>query len=606
MPILAAFMLAPCPGFPLTPADSVRGGEIEQTWFKLTQTLDPFDETTLRARCGELTTLADRTNLRRLTPFAMALVGLARTLPPEHAGVALECAAALDPACPEAHLALTARRLARWELTGGVASLVRAGAALFRDGRYARLLAGSAAISALAALLAAFGLWAVISMRRVVPAIWHDLMEMAAHWRLGPNGVIVAAVALALPLFAGGDVAWVVLWVFALCWGYQTAAGKVVGIAGLLLVAAAPTVLELGFRSLARNSNGILEATTALAEHRYEPQVLDEIEALAGLLGEIPDYYRLQGDVYRQFGLIDGAAWSYREGLRRAPENGPLSLSLGTVRYLEGDYNAALQAFQTASAAGADPVIVNYNLALTFAQTYQFRESDEAMARARDLDESRLRRISKGRDHQPILPAFSSEDAKAMLASVDAVSLVHRGLELPPLLQERSVAHSFTLAALISLAFSIGHFLLRDRTTGFATPCLKCGRAFCRRCRLSQERQSYCAQCVNIFLKKDMVSIEAQLAKRRQVDRHQIAKRLERRLGDLLLPGLGLGFSGRPIAGAALAVVALAAAAAALLWLPVFVAPALMFSPVWPFQAAIGAVWLAALVTAQLVPGVRR
>ena len=102
------------------------------------------------------------------------------------------------------------------------------------------------------------------------------------------------------------------------------------------------------------------------------------------------------------------------------------------------------------------------------------------------------------------------------------------------------------------------------------------------------------------------MSIEAQLAKRRQVDRHQIAKRLERRLGDLLLPGLGLGFSGRPIAGAALSVVALAAAAAALLWLPVFVAPALMFSPVWPFQAAIGAVWLAAMVTAQLVPGVRR
>ena len=82
MPILAAFTLVPCPGFPLTPADSVRGGEIEQTWFKLTQTLDPFDKTTLRARCGELTTLADRTNLRRLTPFAMALVARARTLPP--------------------------------------------------------------------------------------------------------------------------------------------------------------------------------------------------------------------------------------------------------------------------------------------------------------------------------------------------------------------------------------------------------------------------------------------------------------------------------------------------------------------------------------------
>ena len=349
-----------------------------------------------------------------------------------------------------------------------------------------------------------------------------------------------------------------------------------------------------------------MQATTALAEQRYQPQVLDEIDALGDLLGGSPDYYRLQGDVYRQFGLLDGAAWAYREGLRRAPEHGPLSLSLGTVRYLEGDYNAALQAFQTARAAGADPVVVNYNLALTFAQTYRFRESDEAMAAARDLDETRLRRLSKGRDHQPILLAFSAADARAMLASVDAIGLVRRGLELPPLLQERTAAHPFTLAALVAMVFAIGHYLLRDRTTGFATTCLKCGRPFCRRCRLSQERQSYCAQCVNIFLKKDTVGIDAQLAKRKQVGRHQLAFRLERRIGDLVVPGLGLGLSGRPLLGLVLASVSLLCAAAAVLWLPVFVSPMMMFTDVRSLQAVVGLLWLAALVTAQAIPAVRR
>jgi tetratricopeptide (TPR) repeat protein len=603
--LTSVLWLAP-PAAAATPADAVRGGEVEQTWYKLTQALDPFDATMLQDRCSELAALAERTSIVRLTPFAMALVARARSLPTESARVALTCATALDPECPEAHLALAAARFRRWEVSGGLSSLASAAAALAGDGRYSRLHAGSALISGLAALLAAFALWAAISMRRTIPAIWHDLMEMATAWRLGPNGVVVAAVALALPLFAGGDVAWLVLWVFALCWGYLSAPGRAVGAAGLLLVAVSPSILELGFRTLARNPNAITQATTALAERRYDPQVLDEIEALADLLGELPDYYRLQGDVYRQFGLLDGAAWSYREGLRRAPSHGPLSLSLGTVRYLEGDYNAALQAFQTARGAGADAVIVDYNLALTFAQSYQFRESDEAMARARDLDEPRLRRLSRGHDHQPILPAFTAQDAQALLARVDAVSLVHRGLELPPLLPERSVAHPFTLAALVSLAFAIGHFLLRDRTTGFATACLKCGRTFCRRCRLSQERQSYCSQCVNIFLKKDTVSIDAQVAKRRQVDRHHIALRLERRLGDLVLPGLGLGFAGRPLIGAALAAVALVTSCAAAFWLPVFVGPALMFSPVWPLQAAIGVVWAATMAAAQLTPGARR
>jgi tetratricopeptide (TPR) repeat protein len=603
--VALAFWLPPAAEAAI-PADALRSGEIEQAWFRLAQSLDPFDAEVLRERCSDLAALADRTAIARLTPFAMALVARARSLPPESVPVALECATTLDPGCPEAYLALAAFHLGRWQVPRGLSSLARGAGALAADERYTRLLAGSALISGLVALLAALALWAALVMRRTVPAIWHDLMEMVSTWRLGPNGLIVATVALTLPLFAGGDAAWLVLWICALCWGYLNAPGRAVGVAGLLLVAAAPTLLELGFRSIARDPNGILQATAALAERRYDPQALDEIEALADLLGELPDYYRLQGDAYRQFGLLDGAAWSYREGLRRAPSDGPLSLGLGTVRYLEGDYNAALQAFQTARAAGADPVIVNYNLALAFAQIYQFRESDEAMARARDLDEPRLRRLSRGRDHQPILPAFTAEDARALLARVDAMSLVHRGLELPPLLQERTIAHPLTIAALVALAFAIGHFLLRDYTTGFAAACLKCGRTFCRRCRLSQERQSYCAQCVNIFLKKDTVSIDAQVAKRRQVDRHRLALRLERRLGDLLLPGLGLGASGRPVVGAALAALALLTSSAAALWLPVFVGPALMFSPVWPLQAAIGAVWAAVMAAAQLIPGARR
>jgi len=584
----------------------VRGGELEQGWYKVTQALDPFDEGTLRARSAELATLAERTSLRRLTPFAMALVAHARVVEAAAGRATLECALVLDPECPQAHLALSRLRLRRWELGSGLASLWRGAAALASDGRYARLLGATAAISFLSALLAAFGLWALTAARRAFPALWHDLMEMTTHWRLGPNAAVVAVVAVALPLFAGGDVAWLALWVFALCWGYLPAWGRVTGLAGLVALGTAPTVVELAFRSVAGNPNGIVQATNALAEHRYQPQVLDEIDALADLFDSSPEYFRLQGDVYRQFGLLDGAAWAYREGLRLAPEHGRISLSLGTVRYLEGDYNAALQAFQTARAAGVDPVVVNYNLALTFAQTYHFRESDEAMAAARELDEARLRRLTRGRDHQPILVAFSAADARALLASVDALGRVRRGLDLPPALQERTAAHPFALAALVTMIFAIGHYLLREHTTGFATTCLKCGRPFCRRCRLSQERQSYCAQCVNIFLKKDTVGIDAQLAKRKQVGRHQLALRLERRLGDLLLPGLGLGISGRPLLGGALAAVSLCCATAAAFWLPRFVSPMLMFADLLPLQIAIGVVWLATLVVAQAVPAERR
>ncbi len=584
------------------PADNVRSGELEQAWFRLVQSLDSRDTQVLAARSAELVALADRVSLQRLTPFALALVARSRHLPAAEAEQFLDNAIALDPGCTEAHLGLAARRLQRWALLSGGGSLLRAAAALSSDRRVGHLLWGSAAIALLATLLAAFGLWSLVAVRRALPALWHDLMEMGGHWRLGPNGAVVGIVALALPLFAGGDAVWLLMWVLALCWAYGSRPERTTVVAGVLLLAVAPTILEIGFRAATQNPNGVIEAAAALAERRYDPQVLDELESIADLFVDSPDFYRLTGDVYRQYGLLDGAAGAYREGLRRAPNDGRLSLALGTVRYLEGDYNAALQAFQTARTAGADPAVVNYDLSLTFAQTYHFRESDEAMARARTLDAAGLRRLTRGHDHQPILPLFSSADAKALLATIDTVSLMHRGMAQPPLLQERTAAHPLALAALTSLVFALGHLLLRERTTGFASTCLKCGRSFCRRCRLSQERQSYCAQCINIFLKKDTVGIESQVAKRRQVARHQLTLRIERRAGDLLLPGLGLGFAGRPGLGAAIAVVAIVCSAAALVWLPLFVSPALMHAPVWPLQVAFGVVWLLAMAAAQVIP----
>ncbi len=589
-----------------TPTEGVRSGEVEQAWFRLTQALDAHDPQAVATHSSELAALAERVSLRRLTPFALALVARSRPLPDAEAEPLLESATRLDPGCPEAHLALAALRIQRWSLLSGGHSLVRAGAALLADRRFGQLLSGSAAIAVLGTLLGAFGLWSLLAARRALPPLWHDLMEMGNHWRLGPNGTVVGVVALALPLFAGGDGVWLVLWVLALCWAYFTRPQRVVAVAGVLLVAATPTVLEVGFRAATRNPSGVAQATAALAEQRYDPQVLDELDSISDLFADSPAFYRLTGDVFRQYGLLDGAAWAYREGLRRAPNDGSLSLALGTVRYLEGDYNAALQAFQTARAAGADPVVINYNLSLTFAQTYHFRESDEAITRARDIDDARLRRLSRGRDHAPILPAFASADARALLATVDSVSLLHRGLVQPPLLQERTLAHPLTFAALTALVFAMGHLLLRERTTGFASTCLKCGRTFCHRCRLSQERQSYCSQCVNIFLKKDTVGIESQVTKRRQVARHQLTLRLERRIGDLVLPGLGLGFAGRPLLGGAIAAVALSCVAGAAVWLPLFVSPALMHAPVWPLQGALLTVWALAMATAQIIPAAGR
>ncbi|HVN74699.1 MAG TPA: hypothetical protein VMT19_00160 [Thermoanaerobaculaceae bacterium] len=585
------------------PADRSRAGDIEQAWFRLAQGLDHPTSEFLKDRTDELIFTAGKADVRRLTPLALALVAQARAMEPVAATAVLVQATRLDPASPEAWFALAENRLRQLGIPSGLSAMGRGSYSLLTDPRIRPQVRSSALLSAVACLLAAFAIWAVVAVRRAFPRLWHDLAEIGALWRMGSNGVVLAVLLLALPMFAGGDPVWLALWVFALAWAYLPVGQRVIGALGLLVVAASPTLIEAGFASMTHPPNVVLQATEVLADQRYEPQVLEELKALDDVLGDDPDFRRLVGDCYRLFGLYDQAVVSYREGLRVSPRNPALSLALGTVQYLEADYNAALQAFQTARDAGYEPYVANYDLSLTYAQTYHFKESDEAMAVARQAGERRVQSVPRGRDRDIILPAFTRDEAVAMLGRKDALLLLNRGLMQPPANRERTVMHPLTIGGMLALFLAVAHLLVRQHVGGFATACLKCGRPFCHRCKLSNESQSYCTQCINIFLKKDMVGIDAQLAKRQQLARRQRWLGFERRLADLVLPGLGLSWAGRPVLGWLLALVAFLAASAAFVWLPVYVSPMLMDVSLWPLIGFLGLVWATAEVVSQLLPG---
>ena len=583
-------------------ADSMRGGDVEQAWFRLSQSLEPANLEAVKERTDEILRSAERMDIDRLPGLALALVVAARTQPPPQAEAILLQAVRLDPTSPEVWFSLAGARLARGAVTSGLAALGRGAATLFGSRRTRDVAWPTAVLVATAVMLAGFTLWGLLAVRRVLPRLWHDLNELGGSWRLGPNSAVLAVLVLGLPLFAAGDVTVLLVWVFSLCWAYLSAGQRTVGVFGLLLVAASPTLVEVSFRSLTHPPNALLQAAVVLEERAYEPQRLDELVALGDVFADDPDYHRLMGDCYRQFGMLDAATLAYREGLRLAPKNGPLSLALGTVHYLESDYNAAQQSFQAARDAGADPAVTNFDLALTLGQLYHFRESEEAMAAAQEAGGARLRALTAGREHQVILPAFRWDEAEAMLARKDPLMLLNRGLADPPLARERTVTHPMAVVGLLGLVLALGHYLVRQHTTGFASSCLKCGRAFCRHCKLSRESQSYCTQCINIFLKKDMVAIDAQLAKRKQLASRQAWLGAERRVADLLLPGLGLAFSGRPFIGAALASVTLAAVAVGVVWLPRYLAPALLSTSLWPLELLCVAAWIGMAALAQFVP----
>lgn len=573
--------------------------EIEQAWFRLTGTLDPLNAAALRDRADELLQVASRLELRRLSPYAQALVLRARTLPQEAKEIVLREALRLDPGSPEALFALASLQLKRFSVAG-IWTTIRAFTAYLSDGRFVSFRLGALLLLGVLVLGLVGGVWWLVSLLRALPRLWHDLMELGGAWKLGANSSVFSLFVITLPLFVALDPLWVLFWLFALAWAYLSEVSKVIGGALLVFFAVAPTALELSSRSLTHPPDPITRAAWALREHRYDPLALVELGEAADLFADDPDFYRLKGDLERLFGLYEASLLSYQEGLRHSPQQPALLAAAGTVHYLQGNYGAAVQLLSEARDRGFDPVVVNFNLSLAFAHLYNFRDSDEAIAAARKASEARLRQLTRGRDNQVIVQSVSVREAQGILGRKDPVLLLNRGFAPPPLSREQTFLSPLTLAPVAALVVALLHFLVRSRSTGFARACTKCGRTFCARCKLSRESQTYCTQCVNIFLKRDMVAPELQIAKHKQLQRRHILQQAFRRLLDVFLPGFGQAFYGRPMLGVTVVIPAGLLAATTVVWLPHFVQPLLLQVDLVPVRVFLALIWFALLVFAQL------
>ncbi|MGQ9495596.1 MAG: tetratricopeptide repeat protein [Thermoanaerobaculaceae bacterium] len=577
--------------------------DLERAWFQLTESFEPFDANALRDRTDELRNVAQALELQRLTPYAQALVLKARALPAENRILVLKQALLLDPLCPEALFELASLQFRRLHPAG----LVSAGKALFAfftDGRMVRFRDASLLLFLVLMVTLVGGFWAVFTVLQTIPRLWHDLMELANSWRMGVNSWVFASFVAGLPLFLALDPLWWAFYLFSLCWGYWPGTQKVLGLGLLVFLALTPLMVELGHRSFTHPGDPITRATQALQEKRYDPSALLELKSVGDLFGDDPDFYRLKGDLERQYGLYDASLLSYQEGLRLKPGDPALLLSAGIVQYLEGNFGAAVQLFTESRDRGFDPVIVQYNLSLAFAHVYNFRDSDEAMAAARNISAKRLRELTRGRDNKLIIPSFSVDDARAILGRKNPVVLLNRGLRLPPLSRRETLLPPLSLAAWTALLLAVLHFFWRQRRVGFASACSKCGRTFCSRCRLSRETQTYCSQCVNIFLRRDMVAPELQMAKQKQLARREKLLRLRRRLSDTLLPGFGLLLEGRHLLGMMLLLSSSVLMLMATFWLPGMVGPLMLHCLLWPIQAFLAVLWLVLFVMAQLAkPG---
>ena len=82
-----------------------------------------------------------------------------------------------------------------------------------------------------------------------------------------------------------------------------------------------------------------------------------------------------------------------------------------------------------------------------------------------------------------------------------------------------------------------------------ARRCRRCGRPFCRRCRVGSKDPDHCSQCVHLYILRDGLAPTVKSKKMDEVVRYRRRVWVGRRLLSLPLPGSGHVLGGRPWLG---------------------------------------------------------
>ena len=110
--------------------------------------------------------------------------------------------------------------------------------------------------------------------------------------------------------------------------------------------------------------------------------------------------------------------------------------------------------------------------------------------------------------------------------------------------------------------------MVRSQWMWVAQACTKCGRVFCPRCKTATESSTYCSQCISVFLKRDVVSIDLQAAKQARIRRWELWSSIGERAAGVLAPGGHQILEGRVWLGLVIGFFAWLFLSGGLLWLP--------------------------------------
>jgi hypothetical protein len=260
-------------------------------------------------------------------------------------------------------------------------------------------------------------------------------------------------------------------------------------------------------------------------------------------------------------GQIEPAIAHFEAAAAKRSNEPRLLTNLGNAMLGKGDVEGAAESYTTAGSVDASSVAPFYNLAVLYSRRAASEPPDLAVKdvqRAQNVSDvvSRLQpALIVPKDTAQVMllnrallsPALSSGEIGQLVDAGDRDSKVESQLSLQ-LLGNIDPVIGWLYPVAIALALSGLSALLRRGKVSKA--CIRCGRPVCRRCdpQLSVG-SALCQQCVNVFVRKNVVEPAVKIRKQVEVAQFRSEKEKLTYGFGLLCSGAGHVFSGLPIRG---------------------------------------------------------
>lgn len=475
---------------------------------------------------------------------------------PEAAAKDFEIAAKLDPAFPEAHLALARLHLFKnprrsLEKLGDAA---RAATGTFES---QHLLVTNAVLGLLVLFTVGFTLCTAYNAFQHLPRVHHSLVEYFKIWFNTPLAAMLAILVLVVPFLWG--VGWFPLTVSlsGLLWAWLRPGERrwAAVLGGTLILA--PFLLWLASPILLSPLDPA-ERPQLLSRAMTSPYSEGLVTALERAVDEHPedaDLHYALGMIQKRGNRLRQAGSHYEKALEYGADPAAVKNNLGVLAFLRKDYDRAMELLLESVDHDPERAASHFNLSQTYGKKLYFEKADQELTKANRLDIERVRatmRYSEGDDRRTLL-----DEPLSAMAFWKAAWSSDRSMPAVPGWMVRWFPGSLWLSTPVALlcfflTLTVGRRLFRSLPS---FDCTNCGRPVCRRCLRRIRRSAYCSPCGDALLRIQSSSYSKLVLSSRIRRKRRLAS-FFLRITTWLLPGFHALRMGRSTTGSLLALAA--------------------------------------------------